>query len=122
VPGFNDSSEELREIARFLVSVSPDIPWHVTAFHQDYKMTDPDDTSVATLLRAAEIGREAGLHFVYAGNIPGGVGEWEDTRCPGCGVTLVERRGFRVLRNLVEGGACPACRRGIPGVWDRRVV
>jgi AmmeMemoRadiSam system radical SAM enzyme len=122
VPGLNDSSEELRDIARFLVSVSPDIPWHVTAFHQDYRMTDPDDTSVATLLRAAEIGRDAGLHFVYAGNIPGGVGEWEDTRCPGCGVTLVERRGFRVLRNLVEGGACPACRRGIPGVWDRRVV
>jgi pyruvate formate lyase activating enzyme len=119
VPGHNDSDGELRDIARFLVSVSPDIPWHVTAFHKDYKMTGPDDTSVATLLRAAEIGRRAGLHFVYAGNIPGAVGEWEDTRCPGCGATLVERRGFRVLRNRIEGGKCPECLRGIPGVWSR---
>jgi pyruvate formate lyase activating enzyme len=119
VPGFNDSDEELGDIARFLVSVSPDIPWHVTAFHKDYKMTGPDDTTVATLLRAAELGRRAGLHFVYAGNIPGAVGEWEDTRCPGCGATLVERRGFRVLRNRIEEGKCPECRRGIPGVWGR---
>jgi pyruvate formate lyase activating enzyme len=119
VPGFNDSDGELGDIARFLVSVSPDIPWHVTAFHKDYKMIGPDDTSVATLVRAAEIGRRAGLHFVYAGNIPGAVGEWEDTRCPGCGVTLVERRGFRVLRERIEAGACPECRRSIPGVWVR---
>src|SRR5437773_2175797 len=64
VPGFNDSDEELAEIARFLVSVSPDIPWHVTAFHKDYKMTGPEDTGVATLLRAAQTGRREGLHFV----------------------------------------------------------
>jgi len=75
VPGFNDSDEELGDIARFLVSVSPDVPWHVTAFHKDYKMTDPDDTGVATLLRAARIGAREGLHFVYAGNVPGAVGE-----------------------------------------------
>jgi pyruvate formate lyase activating enzyme len=117
VPGFNDSNEELRDVARFLAGVSPDIPWHVTAFHQDYKMTDPDDTDVATLLRAAEIGRDEGLHFVYAGNIPGGVGEWEDTRCPACRALLVERRGFRVLRNRVRDGRCPDCQAGIPGVW-----
>jgi pyruvate formate lyase activating enzyme len=78
VPGWNDSDEELRESARFLVSVSPDIPWHVTAFHKDYKMTDPDNTSAATLLRAAAIGREEGVHFVYAG-LPGRV---ERTRTP----------------------------------------
>ncbi|HET7293394.1 MAG TPA: AmmeMemoRadiSam system radical SAM enzyme [Vicinamibacteria bacterium] len=118
VPGFNDSSEELRDIARFLASVSRDIPWHVTAFHPDYRMTDPDRTGVATLLRAAEIGREEGLHFVYAGNLPGEVGEWEDTRCPGCGARLVERRGFRVVRDrLGEIGACPDCARPIPGFW-----
>jgi pyruvate formate lyase activating enzyme len=117
VPGFNDSTEELREIARFLVSVSAEIPWHVTAFHPDYKMTGPDATRVATLLRAAEIGRAEGLHFVYAGNLPGHVGNWENTECPGCQALLVERTGFRVLRNRIESGACPDCGRSIPGVW-----
>ena len=75
VPGFNDSEAELRGLTQFLASVSPDIPWHVTAFHQDYKMMDPANTTAAMLLRAAEIGREAGLRFVYAGNIPGRVGQ-----------------------------------------------
>ncbi len=118
VPGFNDSDEELGDIARFLVSVSADIPWHVTAFHRDYKMTEPDPTSVATLLRAAEIGRNAGLHFVYAGNLPGQVRNWENSYCPGCNALLVERFGFRVLANRIADGSCPACRRPIPGVWS----
>jgi pyruvate formate lyase activating enzyme len=118
VPGFNDSDEELTEIARFLVSVSPDVPWHVTAFHKDYKMTGPEDTGVATLLRAAQIGRREGLHFVYAGNIPGAVGEWENTYCPGCHALLIERRGFRVIANRIADGVCPSCRRAIPGFWE----
>ncbi len=118
VPGFNDSDEELADIARFLVSVSPDIPWHVTAFHADYKMTEPDNTGRTTLLRAAESGGAAGLHYVYAGNLPGRVGEWENTYCPGCRTLLVERAGFRVLRNELTDGACPGCRRAIPGVWS----
>jgi pyruvate formate lyase activating enzyme len=119
VPGFNDSDDELAEIARFLASVSPDLPWHVTAFHQDYKMTAPPDTGAATLLRAARIGRREGLRFVYAGNLPGATGEWEDTRCPGCGATLIERHGFRVLRDRIgASGACPDCGRTIPGVWS----
>ncbi|MBV8891090.1 MAG: AmmeMemoRadiSam system radical SAM enzyme, partial [Acidobacteria bacterium] len=84
IPGFNDSDDELRQLTEFLVSVSPDIPWHVTAFHKDYKMTDPDDTRPEDLLRAADIGRRSGLNFVYAGNLPGRVGELEDTRCPNC--------------------------------------
>jgi pyruvate formate lyase activating enzyme len=117
IPGFNDSEEELRDIARFLVSVSPDIPWHVTAFHKDYKMTGPDNTSVATLLRAADIGAAEGLRFVYAGNLPGQVGRWENTYCPGCGELLIERYGFRVLRNRVGDGHCPKCARAIPGFW-----
>ena len=118
VPGFNDSEEELRDIARFLVSVSADIPWHVTAFHSDYKMAATDNTAGASLLRAAQIGRAEGLHFVYAGNLPGRVGEWENTYCPGCRTSLVERTGFRVLRNVVTSeGACPSCRRPVPGVW-----
>ena len=118
VPGFNDSDAEIREIARFLVSVSPEIPWHVTAFHQDYKMRDRENTTVRTLLKAAEIGASEGLQFVYAGNIPGRVGQWEDTRCPGCGLVLIRRAGFRILENRLEQGACPRCRRQIPGVWN----
>jgi pyruvate formate lyase activating enzyme len=117
VPGFNDEDQELADIARFLVSVSPDIPWHVTAFHRDYKMTERDDTDVATLLRGAEIGVREGLRFVYAGNIPGRTGDWENTRCPGCRELLIERWGFRILQNRIVGGRCPRCAREIPGFW-----
>src|SRR3989441_8561596 len=83
VPGFNDREEELRAIAKFLATVSRDIPWHVTAFHKDYKMTEPPNTRARQLIRAAEIGSEEGLRFVYAGNLPGHVGRWENTYCPG---------------------------------------
>ncbi len=119
VPGFNDSDEELRDIASFLVSVSADIPWHVTAFHKDYKMTGPDNTSARRLVRAAEIGAEAGLHFVYAGNVPGAVGDWENTRCPGCRALLIERWGFQVRKNRIKGGSCPDCGMAIPGFWSK---
>lgn len=118
VPGFNDSDEELAEIAGFLAGISPDIPWHVTAFHPDYKMTEPGGTPAATLLRAAEIGRHAGLRYVYAGNLPGALPGQENTNCPSCGLTLVRRHGFRVLENrLTEAGRCPSCRTEIPGRW-----
>ncbi len=118
IPGFNDADAELREMAGFLASVSRDIPWHVTAFHQDYKMTAPEATPVATLLRACAIGAEAGLHFVYAGNLPGAVGRWENTYCPSCGALLVERVGFRIRQNRIADGACPECAARIPGVWS----
>ncbi len=119
IPGFNDSNEELREIAQFLVSVSPDIPWHVTAFHQDYKMTDRENTTVRTLLRAAEIGRIEGLHFVYAGNLPGHVGAFENTYCPSCKSLLIERVAYAILQDLLtpSRGVCPSCSARIPGVW-----
>jgi pyruvate formate lyase activating enzyme len=118
VPGHNDSTEELRDIARFLVSVSPDVPWHVTAFHPDYRMGDREATTARALLRAAEIGVSEGLHFVYAGNLPGDVRSWENTYCPGCRGLLVERLGYRVLRQRVDAaGRCPDCRRVVPGVW-----
>ncbi len=118
VPGLNDSEEELRDIARFLVSVSPDLPWHVTTFHPDYRMEDREPTSVRSLLRAAEIGATEGLRFVYAGNLPGAVRSWENTHCPGCRTLLVERVGFRVLSNRLGGdGRCPKCQAIIPGVW-----
>ncbi len=118
VPGFNDSDAELRAIAEFLAGISRDIPWHVTAFHQDYKMVTPQDTPAATLIRAARIGRAAGLRFVYAGNSPGETGSLENTTCPGCGNTLIERFGFRVLRTrLGAEGRCPDCGMILPGVW-----
>ncbi len=119
VPGFNDSSEELWDAARFLAGVSPDIPWHVTAFHPDYKMLEPPRTTIDTLIRAAEIGSEAGLRYVYAGNVPGATGDWEHTHCPSCGTTVIRRYGFRVLeeRLTTTGGACPQCGTTIAGLW-----
>ncbi len=121
VPGFNDSDNELRQMAEFLVSVSPDIPWHVTAFHKDYKMTGPEDTPPETLLRAAEIGARAGLRFVYAGNLPGRVGDMENTYCPGCRALLVERFGYQIAGyHLTPDGACPRCDAKIPGRWARK--
>ncbi len=119
IPGFNDSDEELRDAAQFLVSISPDIPWHVTAFHQDYKMRDRDNTSVKHLLRAAEIGVAAGLNYVYAGNLPGRVGPFEHTYCPACKTALIERVGYRILKDLLTPtrGVCPSCVTPIPGRW-----
>jgi pyruvate formate lyase activating enzyme len=119
IPGFNDSDQELTRLAEFLVSVSPDIPWHVTAFHKDYKMTDPDDTSPETLARAAQIGRRTGLRYIYAGNLPGKVGGLENTRCPNCQELLVERLGYLITDyRLTPDGRCPKCSTSIPGRWD----
>ncbi len=118
VPGLNDSDEELADIAAFLAGVSRQLPWHVTAFHPDYRMTDPPRTPAATLARAAHIGREAGLAFVYAGNLPGQLAGLEDTRCPSCSAVLIRRIGFTVLDNrLGDRGRCPDCRTLVAGVW-----
>ncbi len=122
VPRFNDSNEELEDIARFIAVVSTDIPWHVTAFHEDYKMAGSGNTPASTLFRAAAIGRNAGLKFVYAGNLPGRAGSWEDTCCPECQSTLIRRRGFVVLENRIGAdGLCPDCSTPIPGIWTRPV-
>jgi pyruvate formate lyase activating enzyme len=119
VPGFNDSTEELMDAARFITSVSPDIPWHVTAFHPDYKMTDPPPTSIATLVRAAEIGEEAGLKYVYAGNIPGRTKNYENTYCPHCRTLLIERTGYTLhAYHLTAQGTCPKCGTLLAGVWS----
>jgi len=118
VPGFNDSNEELFDAARFLRSVSADIPWHVTAFHKDYKMTSPENTPSTTLLRAAEIGHEAGLNYVYAGNLPGRVEEYEDTHCPHCKRMLIRRYGYVISEYHITGqGKCPSCGTKVAGVW-----
>ncbi len=119
VPGFNDSPEELWDAARFIASVSADIPWHVTAFHPDYKMTDRGPTGVKGLQQAAEIGQEAGLHYVYAGNLRGRVGSLEDTLCPQCGERLIQRQGFTVLDyRITPQGTCPKCATPVPGIWS----
>lgn len=118
IPGFNDDETELRELAAFIAGVSPDIPWHVTAFHPDYKMLDPPRTTADHLLRAYDIGREAGLEFVYPGNLPGRVGGRENTYCPNCDGLLIAREGFLILDNRMNAGQCPDCGRHIPGVWE----
>ncbi|RME45223.1 MAG: AmmeMemoRadiSam system radical SAM enzyme [Chloroflexi bacterium] len=120
VPGFNDSDAELKEMAQFIAGISPEIPWHVTAYHRDYRMTEPPPTTVRHLLRAAEIGKECGLHFVYAGNLPGHVGEFEHTFCPNCRTALIRRRGFYVESyTITPEGACPQCGTSIPGIWHK---
>lgn len=115
VPGMNDSSDELRDIARFLAqALSPDVPWHISRFHGDYKMTTAGPTPPATLDKAVDIGREEGLRHIYVGNIYGGAA---DTLCPRCGLAVVERAGFAASAVRLKRGACPDCGTAIPGVW-----
>ena len=120
IPGFNDSEDELSRLTEFVAGVSPDIPWHVTAFHADYRQPDTASTTPAMLVRAAAVGKRAGLRFVYAGNLPGRVGRLEDTACAGCGAALVERDGYHIRGyHLTAEGRCPACGIAVPGRWDR---
>jgi pyruvate formate lyase activating enzyme len=118
VPGINNSDEEVGQIAAFLAGVSPDIPWHVTAFHPDYRMHDRAGTTPDMLVRAADIGRRSGLHFVYAGNAAGEVGDLENTSCPTCRQVLVERRAYWIgVCRVTPDGRCPSCQTAIPGRW-----
>ncbi len=123
IPGFNDSADELRRLTEFLAGISPNIPWHVTAFHGDYKMQNDvaRDTNSEDLMRATEIGRNSGLRYIYPGNLPGMVGEWENTRCPHCNETLIERYGYLIKDyRLTEDGRCASCATAIPGCWSAR--
>jgi pyruvate formate lyase activating enzyme len=120
IPGFNDSSDEIAGLTAFIAGISPDIPWHVTAFHGDYKMRDPGHTTSDMLSQAAAAGRAAGLRHVYAGNLPGQVGELEDTHCSGCGDTLISRYGYLIRSyRITEDGRCPSCATRVPGRWSR---
>lgn len=114
IPGLNDSVDELRRLAAFLVSVSRDIPWHVSRFYPSYRLLDVPPTPVASVEAALRIGREEGIRFVYGGNIPGHSSE--STICPGCGETVLERQGFSLRRNTTRQGRCPRCFELIPGV------
>lgn len=117
VPGFNNSEDEIRQMAEFVASVSVDIPWHITAFHPDYHSHDERATNPEDLEQAYNAGKKAGLNYVYAGNLPGFVGDRENTVCPGCGHALVLRRGFYIIDNRMRAGACPECGQQIPGIW-----
>jgi pyruvate formate lyase activating enzyme len=118
IPGFNDSEDEVKRAADFIASVSPDIPWHVTAFHQDYRMQENANTTAEQLIRACETGRAAGLRYVYAGNLPGRVGRYENTYCHACDELLIERYGYIIkAMKVTRDGKCPACAETIPGVW-----
>ena len=114
VPGLNDSPDELKELAGFLVSLGPETPWHVTRFHPDYRLLDRPATPLRTLRTAREIGLEAGLHHVYTGNVPGDDGE--NTYCHGCGKLLIERRGFSIRIAALQGGVCGGCGAVTPGI------
>lgn len=115
IPGLNDSEEELKAIARFLVELDPNIPWHISRFHPTYLLTDVPSTPPARIHRAKEIGAEAGLRYVYTGNLPGDDGE--KTYCHECGELLIDRFGFTIRNNLIKDSLCPACHAEIPGVW-----
>ncbi|MFH0982144.1 MAG: AmmeMemoRadiSam system radical SAM enzyme [Planctomycetota bacterium] len=119
VPGFNESDEEIAQMAEFLAGVSVDIPWHVTAFHPDFKMVHIGRTPAQTLARAYDLGRRAGLRYVYAGNLPGSLPHLEDTLCSECHTTLIRRTGFYVGQNVMVDGCCPSCQARIPGVWEK---
>ncbi len=115
IPGYNDNSAELKELARFLVSLSPAIPWHVTGFFPTYRLTGIAPTPPETINRVRAIGLEAGLQYVFAGNRPGIGGE--STYCHNCGELLIERYGFRVLKNRISTSCCPACQTPVAGIF-----
>ena len=107
IPGHNDDEGELRELAEWLVSVDPDIPWHVSRFVPHYKMRDVPYTPVESIHRAVEIGYQAGLHYVYVGNVPGD--RYEHTRCPNCGEIAIQRYGYYIQNRMKDGNHCPKC-------------
>jgi len=115
IPGYNDSPEELRQIAGFIASVDTGIPWHVTQYHPTYKLMGQPRTPVETLRLARQIGIDAGLMYVYEGNVPGEGGE--NTFCPSCGEVLIQRFGYIISQIKVGDGRCGFCGHKLPGVW-----
>ncbi len=114
IPGLNDDPGELRELAAFIASLGPETPWHVSRFHPTYQMTDRPPTPVETLQRARQIGMDAGLHYVYTGNIPGDDGE--NTYCHQCGALLIKRYGFTMRMTGCRHGTCAHCATPVAGV------
>lgn len=117
VPDMNDSEDELKDIANFIAKdLGRDVPWHVTRFHGDYRMTDKPSTPMQTLELACKLGKQAGLKYVYCGNVMGLADE--NTYCPSCNKKLIERAGFSVRDNCLKSGRCPDCNQEIAGVWS----
>ncbi len=114
IEGYNDSDKDLREMAEFIANdLGKHVPWHLSAFHPDYKMLDHDATKLETLQRAKKIGQKVGLHYIYLGNVP----VHGDTHCPECGELLIDRTGYSITVNKLKDGHCPKCNRAIEGVW-----
>lgn len=116
IPGTNDSEEELKNIADFIATVDPDIPWHISRFHPDFKFMETIPTPVKTMEQARAIGKKAGLRFIYLGNIAGD----KDTVCPECEKVLISRRGYSIGQSGIKKGLCSHCNTVIAGVWDLR--
>ncbi|HHM24019.1 MAG TPA: AmmeMemoRadiSam system radical SAM enzyme [Bacteroidetes bacterium] len=115
VPGYDDDEANLREVARFIRDeLGPETPWHISRFFPHYKMRDVPPTPTQILQRAREIGLEAGLRYVYTGNVPGDEGE--NTYCYSCGALLIRRYGFQILQNRIADSKCPECGAVIDGV------
>ncbi|HBF42227.1 MAG TPA: AmmeMemoRadiSam system radical SAM enzyme [Desulfobacteraceae bacterium] len=117
IPGLNDSKKELRDIAEFLAGLDPNIPWHISRFHPTYRLTNIESTPPEGIQEARDLGYEAGLKYVYTGNLPGDKGE--KTFCHQCGKLLIDRFGFNVIHNKIEKNCCPKCGAKIPGLWNR---
>ena len=114
IPGENDSDEELKKLTGFLVNnAGPDVPWHISRFHPQYKYLNSVPTSTGSLKNAYEIGKAAGLHYIYIGNVPGS--KQESTFCYNCQQLLIERNGYRIVENNIKNGKCPNCQIKITG-------
>lgn len=114
LPGQNDSEEELKKLAGWLVKeAGPDVPWHISRFYPQYKYTDSEPTPLESMQRAEAIGKAAGLRHVYLGNVPGTDGE--NTYCYNCRTKLVERVGYRIVANHIKDSKCPKCGTEIAG-------
>ena len=114
VPGVNDTEEELKDIANFIKDTGREIPWHISRFHPDYNFTDNEPTPIETLKKAERIGREAGLKYVYLGNVT----QETNTICHTCKKILIKREGYDILSSVAENGKCPNCKTTIEGIWE----
>ena len=115
IPGLNDDKGELHQLASFIAdSLGPETPWHISRFHPTYKLTDRPPTPAESIHQARRIGLDAGLRYVYSGNLPGDEGE--NTICYGCGRPLIERRGYHISKNVITDGKCPKCGASIDGI------
>ena len=115
IPGLNDSPEELKDIAAFIFSLGSETPWHISRFHPQFKMLQIPSTPIASLHLACRIGKEAGLKYVYSGNVPGDEGE--NTYCSNCEKILINRNGYSIIDNLLSGNACPHCGKKLEGLF-----